>query len=77
MKAKYKVGDRVQLINNIDLETVEKGTVRLVEGEMDSNYVYVYITADNDALNDKVVAGQFKYWAITEQNDPLLSPLDD
>ena len=71
MPLKYKTGDQVQLVDRIDPEIIETGTVHYCEQDPEG-FVFLYIVADNEMLNDKFEHG-FRFWCLVEQNDPYLS----
>lgn len=69
----YALGDRVQVIDRIDPDIVETGTIKYIEKDIDQ-LVWVYIVSDNEMLNDKVDPKfNWRYWQILAYDDPYLS----
>ena len=70
-----KVGDIIEIMDNVDYSITTKGTIRLIEPDDEiPDLWYLYVRANDESLNIQLDPRIGNYWTITRANDePIVS----
>lgn len=70
----YNIGDIVQILDHIDLETITTAVIKMIEpDEDDENLFWLYLSANNDILNNKYEPKYgFVYWDIINSDSEYI-----
>ena len=68
----YKVGDQVIVVDLVDDTKYQEGKVVFVELDDEYAVVWIYILADNPALNNEYDARFGNYWVVRESDSKHL-----
>ena len=73
----YYIGDIVQVLDHIDLETLTTAVIKMIEpDEEDENLFWLYLSANNEILNNKYESKYgFAYWDIINSNSEYITLL--
>lgn len=73
----YNLGDCVLLIDLVDPDTAEIGTIKFIEQDDEIEDLYwIYIRANKEELNDKIDDKIGNYYAIVEHTSNRLKKLN-
>ena len=65
-----KVGDIIEIMDDIDYSITTKGTIRLIEPDDEiPDLWYLYVRANDESLNNQFDPRIGNYWTITRVND--------
>lgn len=65
-----KVGDIIEIMDDIDYSITTKGTIRLIEPDDEiPDLWYLYVRANDESLNAQFDPRIGNYWTITRAND--------
>lgn len=73
----YYIGDIIQVLDHIDLETETTAVIKMIEqDEDDENLFWLYLSANNDILNNKYEPKYgFVYWDLINANSEYIKLL--
>lgn len=65
-----KVGDIIEIIDNIDYSIITKGTIRMIEPDNEiPDLLWIYVRANDESLNTQFDPRIGNFWTMTNNND--------